>query len=43
MSARGGKLIAADESAALAKPLFDAAVVEDGQNSGCLANFTSTN
>jgi len=36
------KLIAADESAVLAKPLFGAIVMEDGQNSGCLADSTST-
>ena len=37
MSGRRGKLITTDKPALLAEPLFDAIVVEDGQNSGCLA------
>ena len=43
MSGWRGKLITTDKPALLAEPLFDAIVVEDGQNSGCLANPTSTN
>ena len=43
MSARGRELIAANESATLAKPLFDASVVEDSQDSRCFSNSTHTN
>ena len=42
MSAGGGKLIAADKSAVLAKPLFDAVAVGDDQYRGRLANPVST-
>ena len=43
MSARGGELVATDEPTAVAKPLFDALVVEDSQSNRCLANSTGTN
>jgi len=43
MSARGGELVATDESTVVTELLFDPAVVEDGQNGGCLVNSTSTN
>jgi len=43
MSTRGGELIAADESTAIAKSLFDATIVEDGQSGGCLASSAGTN
>jgi len=43
MSGRREKLITTDKPAVLAEPLLDAIVVEGGQNSGCLANPTSTN
>jgi len=43
ISGRRGNLITTDKPAAPAEPLFDAIVVEDSQNSGCLANSTSTN
>jgi len=37
-----GELVAADKPTVVTKPLFDAIVVEDGQNGGGLANPTST-
>ena len=43
MSIRGGEPITTDEPTVVAKPLFDAVVVEDGQDGGCLANSASAN
>ena len=43
MCERGGELVAADEPAAIAKPLFDAIVMQNGQSDGCLANSAGTN
>jgi hypothetical protein len=39
---RGGELVAADEPTVVAKPSFDAIVVEDGESDGCLADSAST-
>ena len=36
MSTRSRELVATDEPAVLAEPLFDTIVVEDSQNDGCL-------
>jgi hypothetical protein len=38
-----GKLVTADEPASVAKPLFDAIVMEDSESDGCLPNATGTN
>ena len=43
MSARGGELIATDESTVDAEPLLDAIVVEDRQNDGGLADTAGAN
>ena len=40
MSVGRGELITADEPTVVAKPLFDANVMEDGQDDGRLANPT---
>ena len=42
MGKRGREFVTTDESAFLAKPLFDPIVVEDGQSGGRLANPTRT-
>jgi len=42
MSTRRGELIAADEPTVIAKPLLDAAVVQDGQDDGRLADSART-
>ena len=34
MGARGGELVATDESAVVPEPFLDAVVVEDGQSNG---------
>ena len=41
MSERGRELVAADEPTVVAKTLFDAIVVEDGESDGRLANSTN--
>jgi len=41
MSTRRRKLVTANESALIAKSILDAAVVEDGQCDGCLADPSS--
>ena len=38
-----GELVAADEPAIGAKPVYDATVVEDGQGDRCLADPTGAN
>ena len=43
MCERGGELVAADEPTIIAKPLFDAIIVENGQSDECLADSASTN
>ena len=43
MSARGRKLIAADESTVFAESFFDPTVVEDGEGNGCFPNPPYTN
>jgi len=43
MSVGCGELIAAGEPAIVTKPLFDAIVMENGQDDGCLANSASAN
>ena len=42
MSARGGELVATDESAVGSKSFLDAIVVENGQCDGCFPNPTCT-
>ena len=42
MGERGGDLVATDESTVIAKPLLDAAVVEDSEGDGSLPNSAST-
>ena len=43
MPTGGRELITADESSAIAKPLLDPIVVENGQGDGGLANSAGTN
>jgi len=43
MSDRSWELVASDEPTILAKPLFDAVVMRNGQSDGWLANPASTN
>ena len=43
MSERGRELVATDEPTIVAKPLFDAVVVEDGQSDGSLADSARAN
>ena len=43
MGERCWKLIAADKSAAIAKPLLDAIVMEDSQCDRCFANPSGAN
>ena len=43
MSARGGELVATDESTVVAKPPLDSVVVENGQGNGCLPDSSGTN
>ena len=38
IATRRGELVATEETAVLAEPLPDAAVVKDGQSDGCLAD-----
>ena len=38
MSEGGGELVAADESAVISEPLFDAIVMEDGESDGCFSD-----
>ena len=42
MGAGNGELVAANELPVIAKPLFDAVVLEDGGAHGCLADSTGT-
>ena len=43
MSVGCGELIATVEPTVVTKPLFDAIVMENGQDDGCLADPTSAN
>ena len=43
VSARGGELVAPDESTVAAEPLLDAIVVEDRQSNGGLADTAGAN